>query len=101
MNDVTSIFVLIAFILGIMLLFNLYSRMLSKISQRGIRRQLEKGKINDQRLTKLCNAADKGRKRKFFAIFMYGIFFKSFLNMQEDIYQLYKAEMDKRGLTNQ
>ena len=100
MNEVTSIIVLIAFILGVMLLFNLYSRMLSKISQRGIRKLLEKGNLNDQRLIKLCNAADKGRKRKFLAIFMYGIFYKSFLNMQEDIYVLYKGEMDKRGLTN-
>lgn len=100
MNDVTAIIVLIAIVLGIMFLFNMYSKMLSKISQKGIRRSLEKGKINDQKLIKLCNAADKGRKRTFLAIFMYGIFYKSFLNMQEDIYQLYKGEMDKRGLTN-
>ena len=99
MNNVTSIVVLIAFILGIMLLFNLYTRMLSKIQQNSIRRRLEKGKVNDQQLIKLCNAADKGRNRKFMAIFMYGIFFKYFLNMQEDIYLLYKAEIDKRGLT--
>ena len=99
MNTVTSIVVLIAFILGIMLLFNLYTRMLSKIQQNAIRRRLEKGKVNDQQLIKLCSAADKGRNRKMMSIFMYGIFYKSFLNMQEDVYQLYKAEIDKRGLT--
>lgn len=101
MSDVTMIVILIVFVLGIMLLFNFYTRLLSKISQNGIRRKLEKGKISDQQLEKLCNAVDKGRKRKMMAIFMYGIFYKSFLNMQEDIYQLYRAEMEKRGMLNQ
>lgn len=101
MNTFAQVALLIAVIVLFLVVFNLYARMLSKISQRGIKRRIEKGKVSDKQLIKLYQTSDKGRKRTGMAIFMYGIFYKSFLKMQDDIYQVYQAEMKKRGLLNQ
>ena|GEM_PF-1918957 len=98
MYTLLQFIVLIGFLVAIMTVFHLYTRLLGKIMQKSIQKKIDKGKLSDKQLLILFNAADKGRKNKWTAIFMYGIFFKSYLLMQEKTYQLYKQEMENRGL---
>jgi hypothetical protein len=81
-----------------MFIFNLYSKLLGKITQSNIKRRIAKGKINDKQLTNLYKAAERGRRSKGMAILFYGIFYKSFINMQEGTYLIYREEMERRGL---
>lgn len=98
MRTLSQILLLIAVIAIIMFIFNLYTSLLGKISQNSIKKRIAKGKINDKQLMTLYKAAERGRRGTLMAIFFYGIFYKSFLNMQEGTYLIYKEEMERRGL---
>ncbi|WP_143319713.1 hypothetical protein [Clostridium sp. HBUAS56010] len=98
MNTVTTIILCIAIIAIAMFVFSLYSKLLGTITQNSIRKRIAKGKINDKQLMNLYKASERGRRSKILAIFMYGIFYSSFLKMQEGTYLLYRDEMERRGL---
>lgn len=101
MGNANQIIILIAFIVALVFFFHLYSRFLSKLSQKSIKKRIAKGKINDKQLIKFYNISDKGRKNKWMAILVYGIYYKSYLQMQEGTYQIYRDEMENRGLLNE
>ncbi len=101
MDTLMQIVLLIIVIVVIMFVFNLYCKMLGKLSQNSIRKRIGKGKISDKQLIKLYKTSSIGRGSKWVAFFMYGIFYKSFLKMQEGTYQIYKEEMERRGLLDE
>lgn len=101
MKTVTQFIILIAFIIALLVIFHLYSHFLSKLSQNSIKKRLAKGKISDKQLIKFYKLSDKGRKNKWMAILIYGIYYKSYLKMQEGTYQIYRSEIENRGLLNE
>ncbi len=101
METLLQIVLLIIIIAAIMFAFSLYCRMLGKISQNSVKKRIEKGKISDKHLIKLYRTADRGHRNKWLAFFLYGIFYKSFIKMQEGTYLLYKSEMERRGLLDE
>nr|WP_092067064.1 hypothetical protein [Dendrosporobacter quercicolus]NSL49754.1 hypothetical protein [Dendrosporobacter quercicolus DSM 1736]SDL48327.1 hypothetical protein SAMN04488502_10116 [Dendrosporobacter quercicolus] len=101
MDTFIQIIKLIAFIAVALFIFSLYTQMLSKITQKSLRSRIANGKISDQQLIMLYNAAAKGRKHQWLTILFYGIFYKSLVQMQKETYQLYRGEMEKRGLLDQ
>lgn len=98
MDTILVLILFILFIAIILFVFNLYCKFLGKMTQNSIKKRIAKGKISDKQLLKLYKTADRGHRRKWIAIFLYGIFYKSFLKMQEGTYLLYKEEMERRGL---
>ena len=83
-----QIILLIGFLLLFMFVFHLYVRFLSKLTQKSIMKRIEKGKINDKQLMKFYEMSDKARNRKFTAFLLYGIFYKSYIRLHDDTYQL-------------
>lgn len=98
MSTLVQILIAVGFVILILALFQLYTSFLGKLTQNAIKRRIAKGKVSDEQLIKLYHMNEKGRNRKFTAFLFYGIFYKSFLKMQDGTYQLYKSEMEKRGL---
>lgn len=55
-------------------------------------------KLSDKKLLKNRDFYGLQRKRKWMAIFLNGIFYKSYLKQQEELYQIFREEAKKRGL---
>ena len=69
---------------------------LIKISNTAIEKKIASGKINDDRLAKLCQMYAKPNIP--FAFIAGGIFYKKVLKMQKSSYHLYRREVKKRNL---
>jgi hypothetical protein len=98
-NNLIGLLLLVVIILGLMLLFNVYTKFLAKLSAKQLQKKLESGKISDEKLVKLYHTYKKQKSNKFMAILMAGIFYKSYLKIPEAAYNLYKQEMIKRNLS--
>nr|WP_288825017.1 hypothetical protein [uncultured Clostridium sp.] len=98
MEDFIAIVIFIIF-LGVWFLINgLYINFMSKVTQNNIRKRIAKGKMNDRKLIHFYKMADRNRKNKFLAFLAYGVFYRSFLNLNEGKYLLFKEEVERRGL---
>jgi len=101
MEDFIGIVIFIVF-LGILFLINkLYINFMAKVTQNNIKKRIAKGKINDRKLIYFYKTADRNRKNKILAFLAYGVFYRSFLNLNEGKYLLFKEEAERRGLINQ
>ena len=102
MENLIAILLAVVIIGGLMLLFNVYTKFLAKLStkqlQKKLQKKIESGKINDNKLVKLYNSYKKQKDNKLLAIFMAGIFYKSYMKIPEAAFDLYKQEMIKRNL---
>ena len=98
MENLLTVLLFIVIIGGLMLLFNVYTKFLAKLSTKQLQKKIESGKINDNKLIKLYNSYKKQKDNKLLAIFMAGIFYKSYMKIPEAAFYLYKQEMTKRNL---
>ena len=98
MENLVSLILFIVIIAVIMFLFNIYTKFLANLSAKQLKKKLEAGKINDQKLIKLYNTYKKQKDNKLMAILMSGIFYKSYLKIPQAAYNLYEQEMIKRNL---
>lgn len=99
MDTLKQIILLIIIVAVVMFIFSLYVRLLGKISQKAIKSRIAKGKVTDEQLIKFYNIAEKKRNNnKWMAILFFGIFYKSYAQLQEGTYQMYREEMQNRGL---
>ena len=98
MENLIAILLAVVIIGGVMLLFNVYTKFLAKLSTKQLQKKIESGKINDNKLVKLYNSYKKQKDNKLLAIFMAGIFYKSYMKITETALDLYKQEMIKRNL---
>ena len=98
MENLMGFLLFIIIIGGLMLLFNVYTKFLAKLGSKQLKKKLDSGKIDDAKLVKLYNTYKKQKDNKLMAIFMSGIFYKSYLKIPEAAYNLYKQEMIKRNL---
>lgn len=84
-------------ILTIWVAYQLFATILFTLSQKAVAKQIKK--ISDQQLANLYHAVARTNKgRKFQAILVYGIFYRSHVKQSDAIYKLYRAEMAKRNL---
>ena len=81
MENLVGFLLFIIIIGGLMLLFNVYTKFLAKLSSKKLQKKLESGKINDDKLVKLYNTYKKQKDNKLMAILMSGIFYKSYLSL--------------------
>lgn len=93
-----QIILLLITIFGIYVLFGLYTSLLSKMTLRSLEKRIAKGKIDDKQLIRLYETTERNKGNHFVSFFVYGIFYKSHIRMQEEINQLYRNEMKKRNL---
>lgn len=98
MENFLGILFVILFLIGVMFLFSIYTKFLAKISTKGIQKRLDSGKIDDKKLMKLYKEYKKQKDNKILAIFLAGIFYKSYLKIPEKAYEAYEQEMIKRNL---
>ncbi|KAA8995599.1 hypothetical protein FJU30_23840 [Affinibrenneria salicis] len=98
LSFIGQLIVLIIVIAAMLFIFGLYVRGLTALSKKAIQRQLASGKMTDQQLTKFYHIYKKRKDQHLMPILMHGIFYKSFVRMQRDIYQIYRDEMEKRQL---
>ena len=98
MENLIAVLLAVVIIVGLMLLFNVYTKFLAKLSIKQLQKKIESGKINDNKLVKLYNSYKKQKDNKLLAIFMAGIFYKSYMKIPEAAFDLYKQEMIKRNL---
>ena len=98
MGAFISILLFIVIIGGLMLLFNVYTKFLAKLSSKQLQKRLAAGKVNDEKLVKLYNTYKKQKDNKIMAILMSGIFYKSYLKIPQAAYDLYEQEMIIRNL---
>ncbi|NNJ33319.1 hypothetical protein [Lacrimispora defluvii] len=101
MNDLIAVIIFIVF-LGVLFFINgLYMNFMAKVEQNNIKKKIAKGKIKDKKLIYLYKMSDRNRNNKILAFLAYGIFYRSFLKLNEAKYLLYKEEVERRGLMNQ
>ena len=98
MENLIAVLLAVVIIGGLMLLFNVYTKFLAKLSSKQLQKKLESGKINDDKLVKLYNTYKKQKDNKLMAFLLSGIFYKSYLKIPEAAYNLYEQEMIKRNL---
>ena len=98
MENLIAVLLAVVIIGGLMLLFNVYTKFLAKLSTKQLQKKIESGKINDNKLVILYNSYKKQKDNKLLAIFMAGIFYKSYMKIPEAAFDLYKQEMIKRNL---
>ena len=98
MENLVGFLLFIIIIGGLMLLFNVYTRFLAKLSSKQLKKRLDSGKIDDAKLVKLYNSYKKQKDYKLLAFLLSGIFYKSYLKIPEAAYNLYEQEMIKRNL---
>ena len=98
MGVIISIVMFVGIILGLMFLFNVYTKFLAKLSAKQLQKKLDAGKINDVKLVKLYESYKKQKDNKIIGILLCGIFYKSYLKIPESAYNLYRQEMIKRNL---
>ena len=98
MENLIAILLAVVIIGGLMLLFNVYTKFLAKLSSKQLKKRLDSGKINDAQLVKLYNTYKKQKDNKLMAFLLSGIFYKSYLKIPEAAYNLYEQEMIKRNL---
>ena len=101
MDDLIAVIIFIVF-LGVLFFINgLYMNFMGKVQQNNIKKKITKGKIKDKKLIYFYKTTDRNRKNKILAFLAYGIFYRSFLKLNEAKYQLFKEEVERRGLMNQ
>lgn len=101
MDDLIAVIIFIIF-LGVLFFINgLYMKFMAKVQQNNIKKKLAKGKMKDKKLIYFYKTTDRNRKNKILAFLAYGIYYRSFLKLNEAKYQLFKEEVERRGLMNQ
>ena len=101
MDDLIAVIIFIVF-LGVLFFINgLYMKFMAKVQQNNIKKKLAKGKMKDKKLIYFYITTDRNRKNKILAFLAYGIYYRSFLKLNEAKYQLFKEEVERRGLMNQ
>ena len=101
MDDLIAVIIFIVF-LGVLFFINgLYMKFMAKVQQNNIKKKLAKGKMKDKKLIYFYKTTDRNRKNKILAFLAYGIYYRSFLKLNAAKYQLFKEEVERRGLMNQ
>lgn len=101
MDDLIAVIIFIVF-LGVLFFINgLYMNFMAKVQQNNIKKKIAKGKIKDRKLIYFYKTTDRNRKNKILAFLAYGVYYRSFLKLNEVKYQLFKEEVERRGLINQ
>ncbi|MFK4567740.1 hypothetical protein [Enterococcus sp. UD-01] len=86
-------------ILAIWLVYQLFTTILFTLSQKAVAKRIKSGKMSDQQLANLYQAVARANQGSTFqAIFSYGIFYRSHAKQSDAVYELYRAEMEKRNL---
>lgn len=101
MENFMAILIFIIFLGGLVFLNGLYLKFMGKLTQNNIKNRIAKGKLNDKKLIHFYKIADRNRNNKFLAFLSYGVFYRSFLDLNEEKYLLFKEEAERRGLINQ
>ncbi|SEO01457.1 hypothetical protein SAMN04488134_103122 [Amphibacillus marinus] len=95
----TEIIVIILVIVMFVVLIYLFAKLLNVIQNGTLRRQEQRiPKFNDKKLMRGYRSLNHQRKNKFLAIYLTGFYYKSTLAMYEKQFQLYQAEVERRGL---
>lgn len=101
MDDLIVVIIFIVF-LGVLFFINgLYMNFIAKVQQNNIKKKIAKGKMKDKKLIYFYKTTDRNRKNKILAFLAYGVYYRSFLKLNEAKYQLFKEEVERRGLMNQ
>jgi len=101
MDDLLAVIIFIIF-LGVLFFINgLYMNFMAKVQQNNIKKKIAKGKMKDKKLIYFYKTTDRNRKNKILAFLAYGVYYRSFLKLNEAKYQLFKEEVERRGLMNQ
>ena len=79
--------------------FQLVTSVLFSLSQKAVKKRLKSNKMTDQQLVNLYHSVAKSNQYNTMqAIFSYGIFYKSHEKQSNEVYKLYRDEMEKRNL---
>jgi hypothetical protein len=98
-NVVPDLLKFILVILVIWILYQLYTSILFGLSQKSIKKRLASNKMSDKQLINLYQSVAKANKHNTMqAIFSYGIFYRSHEKQSDEVYQLYRDEMERRNL---
>lgn len=86
-------------ILVIWVIYQLVTSVLFSLSQKAVKKRLKSNKMTDQQLVNLYYSVAKSNQYNTMqAIFSYGIFYKSHEKQSNEVYKLYRDEMEKRNL---
>ena len=92
------VLILVIVIIGLMFLFNIYTKFLAKLTVKNMKKKIDSGKINDKKLIKLYNNTKKNKDNVALAIIMSGVFFKFYMRIPRAAFALYEEEMINRNL---
>lgn len=101
MDDLIAVIIFIVFLVVLFFINGLYMNFMAKVEQNNIKKKIAKGKLKDKKLIYFYKITDRNRNNKILAFLAYGLFYRSFLKLNEAKYQLFKEEVERRGLINQ
>jgi uncharacterized membrane protein YbjE (DUF340 family) len=98
MENIVSSLIVILFIGGMFFLFSKYINFLVKFNINNVKKKIDSGKINDKKLIKMYKNTKMQKNNVILAIFMAGIFYKSYLKIPSGTFELFEKEMINRNL---
>lgn len=98
MSMLLQLITAILFVIFIYFLMSLYVGLLGKWSYKRVSKKIQSGKMSDKALIRNYNKFKKSKDSKIIAILICGIFFKSFIKLQNCTFDAYKEGMIQRNL---
>ena len=98
MTDLLRIIIAILFVIFIYFLMSLYMGLLGKWSYKRVSKKIQSGKMSDKALIRNYNKFKKSKDNKIMAILICGVFFKSYIKLQNCTFEAYKEGMIQRNL---